>query len=674
MMVDGGDNLIVLLFRISIVVLLSGIISIPFLSAKIKPILSIISVSLIAIITSFIAIVAFSGTGIEIFVYGGSFFGDIPLRIDALSAFFILIINFTSVTGVLYGAGYLKSSAVHPSVISFHWILYILFQSSMLAVCMVQHSIAFILAWEIMSLSSLLLVLFEYTNPKVLKAGINYLVQMHLSVVFLTFAFIWVYFKTSTFDFKGISIFFGSDVNIWLFLLFFAGFGLKAGFIGLHTWLPQAHPAAPSHISGVMSGVIVKMGIYGIFRVITYLKTDYVVLGEIVITVSLLTGLFGIMNAAVHRDFKKMLAYCTIENIGIIGIGIGIGLMGIGTRHSLLSFLGFGGALLHVLNHSLFKSLLFFSAGSVYRQTHTRDMDKLGGLIKKMPRSALFFLTGAIAIGGIPPLNGFISEFLIYCGILNGINFTGISQITLMIITFAGLSIIGGISLLTFTKTFGTIFLGSPRQKLKHEPVEVSFLMLLPQYFIIAAMLWISFFPGYFIRIAGTILNSITFPGTSFNIVDLSGYILVMKNISLASVVLIAAIALVFLIRWIVTRNTELEASSTWGCGYTAPNVRMQYTGKSFSKSFGKLFNFVMIEKKGYDEIQRDETFPDSRKYRSFYLDIFEAKIIDPSLKILTRFIDVFQFVQNGKIQAYVIYGIVFILAIFIGTILNLFT
>lgn len=673
MMVDEGDNLIVLLFRISIIVLLSGIITIPFVSAKIKPILSIISVSLVAIITSFIAISAFSAEGIEILVNGGSFFGEIPVRIDALSAWFILIINFTSVTGVLYGAGYLKSSVVHSSVISFHWILYILFQSSMLAVCMVQHSIAFILAWEIMSLSSLLLVLFEYTNPKVLKAGINYLVQMHLSVVFLTVAFIWVYFKTGTFDFKGISIFFGSNVNIWLFLLFFAGFGLKAGFIGLHTWLPQAHPAAPSHISGVMSGVIVKMGIYGIFRIITCLKADYVLLGEIIITVSLLTGMFGMMNAAVHRDFKRMLAYCTIENIGIIGIGIGVGLVGIGTKHSLLSFLGFAGALLHVLNHSLFKSLLFFSAGSVYRQTHTRDMDKLGGIIRTMPRTALLFLTGAIAIGGIPPLNGFISEFLIYCGILNGINSTGISLITLMIITFAGLSMIGGISLLTFTKTFGTIFLGAPRQELKHDPVEVSALMLIPQYLIVIAMFLIAFLPGYFIQIVGTILNNNTFPGITFNMADLSGYISVMKNISLASAILIGIIILVFFIRWIITRTSEEKYSPTWGCGYIAPNVRMQYTGKSFSKSFGKLFNFVMIEKKGYDEIKNDETFPDSRKYHSFYLDIVEAKIIDPALQLITRFIDMFQFVQNGKIQAYVIYGIVFILAIFIGTILNFF-
>lgn len=667
-----GKELIGLLFRLYVIVLFSGIIVLPFIPLRFKSIISIISVFLIALITSFIALNGFSGDGIEFLVNGGSFFGEIPLRIDALAAWFILIINFTSVTGVLYGAGYLKSSTVHPSVISFHWILYIVFQSSMLIVCMVQHSIAFILAWEVMSLSSLFLVLFDYTNPKVLKAGINYLVQMHLSVVLLTVAFIWVYFKTGTFDFKGISVFFGSNPNIWLFLLFFTGFGLKAGFIGLHTWLPQAHPAAPSHISGVMSGVIVKMGIFGIFRIIACLKADYIILGEIIITISLLTGLFGIMNAAVHRDFKKMLAYCTIENIGIIGIGIGLGLIGMGTGQGLLSFLGFGGALLHVLNHSLFKSLLFYSAGSVYRQTHTRDMDKLGGLIKKMPKSALLFLTGAIAIGGIPPLNGFISEFLIYCGILNGINSAGISQITLMVILFAGLSMIGGISLLTFTKAFSTVFLGTPRQELKHEPVEVSLLMLLPQYFIVAAMIIIAFFPGYFIGIIGTVLNNNTFNSVNFNIPDLQRYIGILKNISLASFLLIAVIGFVFLLRWFFTRGSEVKYSSTWGCAYPAAGDRMQYTGKSFSKSFGKLFNFLMIEKKGYDEIRQDETFPESRKYRSFYIDIFEAKIIGPVMHQITRFINLFQFIQNGKIQAYVIYGIVFILAIFIGTILNL--
>jgi formate hydrogenlyase subunit 3/multisubunit Na+/H+ antiporter MnhD subunit len=495
---------------------------------------------------------------------------------------------------------------------------------------------------------------------------------MHISVILLTVAFIWVYSKTGTFDFRGIGLFFGSSANLWLFLLFFAGFGIKAGFVPLHTWLPQAHPAAPSHVSGVMSGVIVKMGIYGIFRIITFLKTDYLILGELILTLSILTGLFGIMNSAVHRDFKKMLAYCTIENIGIIGVGIGLGLIGIARNQSLIIFFGFGGALLHVLNHSLYKSLLFFSAGSVYRQTHTRDMDKLGGLIRQMPHTSALFLFGAIAIGGIPPLNGFISEFLIYSGIISGISSTGISQITLMILTFAGMSLIGGISLLTFTKTYGTVFLGVPRQELKHEPSEVSTLMLIPQYVILLLMIVIGLFPGYFISLAGTILNSNSFPEFSFDLSGFNSYLSVMKSISLAAFLFLIIIGLTFFIRWAITRRNTRIYSSTWGCAYAAPNSRMQYTGKSYSKSFGKLLNFVMIEKKGYPEIEKQEIFPVSRKYRSFYLDAFETKIINPVILLITRFINLFQFVQNGKIQAYVIYGIVFVLTIFIGTILNL--
>ncbi len=672
MMVYEGSELIGLIFKTIAVIFFSGISSIPFVPVRIKPVISIVTVLLVALITSLLAVKVFSTGGIDFTLYCGSFFGEIPMRIDALSAWFILIINFTAATGVLYGAGYMRASDVQPSLITFHWIIYIIFHLSMLFVCMVQHSIAFIVVWEIMSLSSLLLVLFDYTNPKVLKAGINYLVQMHLSVVLLTIAFIWVYFRTGTFDFKGIGEFFDSNVNIWVFLIFFTGFGLKAGFISLHTWLPLAHPAAPSHISGVMSGVIVKMGIYGIFRIITFLKTDFLVLGEIIVTISLLTGLFGIMNAAVHRDFKRMLAYCTIENIGIIGIGTGLGLIGISTGQNLLTFFGFGGALLHVLNHSLFKSLLFFSAGSVYKQTHTRDMDKLGGLIKNMPKTAILFLTGAIAIGGIPPLNGFISEFLIYCGILKGINSVGIALVTLMVLTFAGMSLIGGISILTFTKTFGTIFLGTPRQKLKHDPVEVPLLMLIPQYIIIVVMLLIAFLPGYFVNLIGSILNYNIFPNIGYVSVDLTSYLEILRSISLASVIFIFLLGLMFTVRWILMKGKENQHASTWGCGYLAPNERMQYTGKSFSKSFGKLLNFMLIEKKGYEEIKKSETFPVSRQYRSFYLDFFEFRIIDPVIQLINRFINLFQFIQNGKIQAYVIYGIAFIITIFIGTVLNL--
>lgn len=672
MMIFEGTELVGFCFKAFIIIVLSGIIVLPLVSVRLKHLFSIVFVSLIALVTSIPALNALTVNSLEYIINGGAFFGEIPVRIDPLSAWFILIINFTSFTGILYGSGYVKWKDNTASIISYHWILYIIFQASMLAVCMVQHCIVFIVAWEFMSLSSFLLVMFDHTNPAVLKSGVNYLVQMHISVILLTVAFIWVYVATGSFDLNAVGTFFGSNTNIWLFLIFFAGFGIKAGFIGLHTWLPEAHPAAPSHVSGVMSGVIVKMGIYGIFRILTFLRSDFLILGNIIISISVLTGIFGIINSAVRRDFKQMLAYCTIENIGIIGIGIGLGMTGIARNQNLLVIFGFGGALLHVLNHSLYKSLLFYSAGSVYSMTHTRDMDHLGGLIRKMPATAILFLAGAIAIGGMPPFNGFISEFLIYSGILHGFSSEGISEITLMILSFAGLSLIGGISVITFTKTFGTVFLGNERKKLVHEPTEVSNIMLFPQYLIVISMLIIGIFPGTFISVTTRIIGSCFYGGMKPDLAALNSYLTVMQSVSYCSLLLLLLIGLVFFIRWILSRNNEKVSSATWGCGYVAPNNRMQYTGKSFSKSFGKLLNFTMIEKKESVEIGKDDLFPVKGKYTSHYIDIFDTKIIDPLMKIITRFIDLFQFIQNGRIQAYVIYGIVFILAIFIGTILNL--
>lgn len=641
-------------------------------NSKFKANITIFIVAAVALLSSYIAILGFRVGGIEYILNGGIVFGDIPIRIDALSSWFILIINFTSLTGVLYGTGYLKSTKASSSLRTFHWSLYVIFQISMILVTCVQHGIVFIVLWEIMSLSSFLLILFDYTDPKVISAGVNYLVQMHISVVLLTVGFLWIYARTGSFDLKEMGSFAGSGANIWLFLVFFAGFGLKAGFIGLHTWLPHAHPAAPSHVSGVMSGVIVKLGIYGILRTISFLKADYLILGYIVVTISVLSGLFGIINAAVNRDLKKMLAYCTIENIGIIGTGIGLGLIGMSSQNGLLIFLGFAGALVHVLNHSLFKSLLFYVSGSVYSQTHTRDIDKLGGLIKKMPHSALLFLAGAIAIGGIPPLNGFISEFMIYSGIIHGLNYGGIAGITLMILTFAGLSLVGGLSLFTFTKAFGTIFLGSPRQSLSHEPAEVSRLMLFPQYLTLGLMMFVASFPGLFFMLSERIVSMNIFHGPVIEPSSMVRYLSILKEISILAVGFIVLLVLIFSLRWYFTRRAEKEISSTWGCAYAAPSEKMQYTGKSYSKPLGKLMNFLMIEKKSYPEISQKEVFPEARKYNSFYMDIIETKILEPATQLIIRFINLFQFIQNGRVQAYVIYGIVFILVVLFGTILFL--
>jgi len=656
----------------SLGITLLAIIAICYIPLKYKANLAVFTVVANAIITTWLAFPALYGNTIEYALNAGSFMGNIPIRIDGLSAWFILIINFTSITGIIYGGGYLKAYTVSNSKLNLHWILFVLFHLSMVWVCMLQHGLAFLIAWEIMSLSSMLLVIFDHHNPRTIKAGINYFVQMHISVVFLTIGFIWVYFQTGSFGFDAFHTFFGTNSNIWLFLIFFIGFGFKAGFIPFHSWLPHAHPAAPSHVSGVMSGVIVKLGIYGIIRIVSFLKSDFLLLGEIVVSISVLTGLYGILNAAIHRDFKKMLAYCTIENIGIIGIGIGIGMMGLGNGSPLLYYLGFGGALLHVLNHSLFKSLLFYSAGSVYQQTHTRDMEKLGGLIKYMPKTAVIFLIGAIAIGGIPPFNGFVSEFVIYSGLLEGMKSSSLSQLSLLILTFAGLSIIGGISILAFTKAFGTIFLGNKRETLKHKPHEVSLRMLLPQYVIIAAMLSVAFFPQLYMNAISNILQGISVSHAGFEPVGFNNYTIIISNISIYSAVFIGIIAISWGIRSFIAKRNSESIQPTWGCGYVGSSNKMQYTGKSFSKPLGKVLNFLLIEKKQYYELKQGEIFPSKRNYTSTYLDFFEHLFIKPITRRLMYAINYFKFIQNGRIQSYVIYGIVFIIAIFVLTALNI--
>ena len=556
-----------LFLSLALLLPIAGIISIPLLPHSIRAKANFIFVLLVAVITTIPAVNALTGNDVDIVISNTIVFGNISFHIDSLTSWFILIINLTCINGAFYGIGYMKQYDQQKANLSMHWIFFLLFQSSMLWVCMIQNGLAFLIVWELMSISSFLLVIFEHQNKATLKAGINYLVQMHIGVLFLAAAFIWVYFSEGSFEFSAIEKFFSSNPNLWLFLLFFVGFGIKAGFIPLHSWLPQAHPAAPSHISGVMSGVIVKLGIYGIFRIIFLLKQDYTVIGEIIIILSVLTGLYGILNAAVHRDFKKMLAYCTIENIGIIGIGIGLGLLGIGNGNTMLIVLGFTSALLHTLNHSLFKSLLFFSAGSVYQQTHTRDMEKLGGLVHSMPQTALFFLVGGMAIGGLPPFNGFVSEFLLYSGILVGIKSIGISYIALMIFSLAGLALIGGLSMLTFTKSFGTIFLGNPRTQLQHPPREVTFGMRLPQYFILTIMLSIGLFPRFYFSVVNGIVLRFIPVASSGSILIPSSLLNIISSIGEFAMVFIIFIILIYVIRNQVSRKRSVSIELTWGCG-----------------------------------------------------------------------------------------------------------
>ncbi len=649
-----------------------SILAIPLLPVQYKSTGAFCLVLLTAILSSIPIIkVLYQQQPLEFSLDAGHVLGIVSFRMDALSAWFMLIVNVICINGALYGKGYLHVYLSQVKNTSIHWVLFVVLQVAMLWVCMVQQGLLFLIAWELMSLSALLLIMFEHEKPETLKAGMNFLIQAHLGVILLTIGFIWIYTSEGSFDFIAIKSFFSHHSPLGLFLIFFLGFGFKAGFIPMHTWLPKAHPAAPSHISGIMSGVVVKMGIYGILRMTTYLSSDYLKIGVIILVLSLVTAFYGILNAAVHRDFKRMLAYCTIENIGIIGMALGIGLIGKANGNTLMALLGFSALLLHTFNHALYKAMLFFTAGNIYQQTHTRDMEKLGGLIKSMPQTGLFFLVGGMAISGLPPFNGFVSEFILYVGMLAGIKSLAVAQATLIIFSIAGLALVGGISMITFTKAFGTIFLGNPRINLHHHAQEVSWAMRLPQYFILAIMLSVGIFPGFYLSAASNVA-AIFLPGTPA--IDSVIPLTLMNSIAATSKFALLFLLLIITILFIRKKLSAKHASAsgaTWGCGYPAPTARMQYTGKSFSKSLGKLLNFIVLEKKNYKEISTNEIFPKNRKHASHYKDLFEIKILNVLLDRLLFSLNYFKFIQNGNIQLYILYGVFFAVLVFLGTIFN---
>lgn len=645
-----------------IVIILLAIALIPFANVKWKGIITVTTVAAIALLGSIPSVRAMTGTNSEYMFTGSLVTGKIPVRIDALSGWFILLINFTFITGAFYGLQYMKAYKSRKSALSLHCASFILLQAGLLGICVLQNSIAFLIAWEIMALSSFILIIFEHQRMRTLNAGINFLIQSHICIMFLTLGFIWVALRTNSFDFKAIALFSVSNsllTGIALFMCFFVGFAIKAGFVPFHTWLPYAHPAAPSHISGIMSGVIIKIGIYGILRMILLVKSDYLVIGYVILIISLVSGVYGVMLAIVQHNLKRLLAYHSIENIGIIGIGIGLGCIGLGQGNNLLVILGFAGALLHTLNHSLFKSLLFYGAGNVYQATHTMDIEKLGGLGKRMPHTAILFLIASLAICGLPPFNGFISEFLIYNGMFTGLHRGDKTLVSFIVFGLFGLALIGGLAMLCFTKASGTIFLGQPRHQPHHIPAEASWGKLIPMYAIVALILFIGLFPGAFMAALSRPLG--LFVDNSANHLQ-PGRLAVISSLSMIGICsagFLLLVGLVYLIKKRMTASKPEHFGATWGCGYTGSTEKMQYTASSFIRAYRKLAEPVLTIRKKKKEIHG--IFPQAGGQETHPYDKIEAWFIDYPLQQLRKFFNRFIFLQNGNLQFYILYGLVFI-------------
>lgn len=630
---------------------------------------NLILTALLVGISSFLAIpviidkTVFEGS--SIFTLWGS---PISVSIDLLSAFFIMVINITVLTGAWFAIAYMRLYQQYSKVnFSLHFFFFFWLFYSMLMVCMFPNVISFLVAWEIMSISSFVLVIFEHKKKEVLKAGINYLVQMHIGALLLMVAFILIYNYTGNYTWNGLSTYFSQHENIPIFLLFFIGFGIKAGFVPFHTWLPHAHPAAPTHISGIMSGVMIKMGIYGILRVLLHIQANFLEIGIIILIISAISGIAGVGTAIIQHDLKKLLAYSSIENIGIIGIGIGVGMIGLASENNLITILGFGGGILHILNHSLFKSLLFYTIGSVYMNTHTRTIDHLGGLIKKMPHTAVLFLVASIAICGLPPLNGFVSEFLIYNSFAESMISLSIGLKILMMFAMLSLAVIGGLAIFCFTKAFGITFLGTAR-KINLETVqEVKWFTLIPQYFILVLIFAIGLFPQFWVNLFFEL--SRLFVHHSFVVPNRT--ISTISSISLYSFLFIGITILIYVLRSISNRKKPIETAPTWGCAYNGSAKNLQYTASSYAENYAHDMDKLLNQKTHYKKIKEEDIFPQERTYETHSESVIEEKLYIRISNRLQRIFNRFAFVQTGKTQHYIMYMFVLLIVLIILTIFN---
>jgi len=582
-------------------------------------------------------------------------FGEFFIELDPLSAWFLLPTLLLAALSAIYGVGYLRTWQGRRSLGPV-WFFYCLLVLSMMLVLLARNAVLFLMAWELMALASFFLVTFEHEREAVREAGWIYLVATHLGTAFLLAFFLLLARETGSMDFtiwaeKGVPA--AGLANV-LFLLAVIGFGTKAGFMPLHVWLPEAHPAAPSHVSALMSGVMIKTGIYGLLRALTFLGAPPLWWGWGLIAIGLTSGVLGVLFALAQHDLKRLLAYHSVENIGIITLGLGTGLLGVSTNSPVLVVLGFGGGLLHVVNHALFKGLLFLGAGAVLHGTGTREIDHLGGLLKRMPWTAATFLIGAVAISGLPPLNGFVSEFLIFLSAFKGGVSTGGAVAVPLLALIAGLALIGGLAVACFTKAFGIVFLGEPRSEHGSRAHEVDWTMRLPMLILAAGCVLIGLFAPVVVGSLKTVLEGITKLQPAVVSENLAATTSPLSFVVLGTVLFLALLAVLVLLRRNLLARRRVEAGVTWGCGYAQPTARMQYTASSFAQPLMGLFRPLLGTKKKV--MPPRGIFPPEAALKTVTPDISHEEMYRPMFERCEAWLSQLRWLQHGNVQLYVLY------------------
>lgn len=572
----------------------------------------------------------------------------LDFQMDALSAFFLAAIFMVSLLALIYSYHYLDNAEKSLRTASCYLFGNLLI-AAMAMVVTAFNMVTFVLSWELMSLASFFLVIFNYENDENRTAGYLYAVYSQIGALFIISAFSIIYAHSGSFGLNAAADL-SHKAKMVVFILAFVGFGSKAGVFPLHAWLPRAHPAAPSHISAIMSGVMIKTGIYGIVRMYDVLVWPTPVFGQIVLIAGMISGILGVVYALGQHDLKRLLAYHSVENIGIILIGIGLGMIGVAAKQPIMAVLGFAGGLLHVLNHAVFKSLLFMGAGMVLHQTGTRAIDVLGGLIKRMRVTGITFLIGSLAICGLPPFNGFVSEFLIYIGAFKGTQLSHL-DFALSLLGVVSLAVIGGLALACFTKVVGVVFQGEPRTVAAKGVTEKGPTMLVPMVVLAAICFIIGVLPTLFIPMA---IKATGAALKAYGRIPLTPFVQLTANITRAAAIFFFLLAIVLMIRSLLYKGKPITQTGTWGCGFTQPTPRMQYTGSSYAGSILDFFKPVAPVSETHPRIQG--RFPVKTHYHSHVHDIAELNIGRLIVRPVLFLFDQLRWLQHGDIHLYIGY------------------
>jgi hydrogenase-4 component B len=505
--------------------------------------------------------------------------GVLALELDPLSAFFLVPVLALSALAALYGRAYLADHADRRRV-GASWLFFNLLCAAMVVVLLARNGVLFLIAWETMSLAAYLLVTFEHERAEARRAGWIYLVAAHAGTAALLALFVLL----------------GGDLAAapsgapagGLFALALLGFGVKAGLVPLHVWLPEAHAAAPSHVSALMSGAMVKLGFYGMLRVVIALGGVTLVWAQVLVALGLVGALVGIALALSQRDLKRALAYSSVENLGLIALGLGLGLAGLARGDRVLAAFGIAAGLFHVWNHAAMKGLLFFAAGGVQHGTGTRDLERLGGLLRRTPRLGVAFAVGAIALAGLPPLSGFASEWLLYLGLLRGVTSDAPLLSLGASLALALLALVGALAAATFVRLIGIAFLGEPRADESRHAHDSGGAMLAVMLGLAAICVVIGLAPALtlaalstpLVQILGAQAGELPLAPVQAGLAPLPGLALALW---LGCALVGAALALRL-------RARPAAADSTWACGYAAVSTRMQYSAAAFAELLSARF------------------------------------------------------------------------------------